>query len=88
MLSLALSRRPSLVDSDFGAEREQLDPGAEEGVQPALVGHALLHHFLLPRVLSSLLDGVCLGELGRKAQTIETQTKSSWATRSRPTFLA
>lgn len=49
-----------VVESGFGAEREQLDEGAEEGVQPALVGHALLHHFLLARVLSSLLNGVGL----------------------------
>lgn len=51
---------PSAVDSGFGAECEQLDEGAEEGVQPALVGHALLHHFLLARVLSCLFDGVGL----------------------------
>lgn len=49
-----------MVDSGFGAEREQLDEGAEEGVQPALVGHALLHHFLLARVLRCLLNGVGL----------------------------
>lgn len=49
------------VLSGFGAEREQLDEGAEEGVQPALVGHALLYHLLLTRVLSCLFDGVGLG---------------------------
>lgn len=46
--------------SGFGAEREQLDEGAEEGVQPALVGHALLNHFLLTWVLCCLLNGVGL----------------------------
>lgn len=46
--------------SGFGAKREQLNKGAEEGVQPALVGHALLNHFLLTRVLSCLLNGVGL----------------------------
>lgn len=51
---------PSPPHSGFGAEREQLDEGAEEGVQPALVGHALLNHFLLTWVLSCLLDGVGL----------------------------
>lgn len=50
----------SLPHSGFGAEREQLDEGAEEGVQPALVGHALLNHFLLTWVLSRLLNGVGL----------------------------
>lgn len=49
------------VTSGFGAECEQLDEGAEEGVQPALVGHALLHHFLLARVFSCLFNGVGLG---------------------------
>lgn len=51
-----------VASSGFGAEREQLDEGAEEGVQPALVGHALLHHFLLTWVLSCLLNGVGLGK--------------------------
>lgn len=49
------------VTSGFGAEREQLNEGAEEGVQPALVGHALLHHFLLTGVFSCLFNGVGLG---------------------------
>lgn len=49
------------VTSGFGAECEQLNEGAEEGVQPALVGHALLHHFLLARVFSCLFNGVGLG---------------------------
>lgn len=52
--------------SGFGAEREQLDEGAEEGVQPALVGHALLHHLLLTRVLSCLFDGVGLEKRTKK----------------------
>lgn len=56
--SLSLS---AVVGSGFGAEREQLDEGAEECVQPALVGHALLHHFLLAGVLGRLLNGVGLG---------------------------
>lgn len=63
-----------MVDSGFGAEREQLDEGAEEGVQPALVGHALLHHFLLARVLSCLFNGVGLEKRDRNTQTdAETQ---------------
>lgn len=48
------------VTSGFGAEREQLDEGAKEGVQPALVGHALLHYFLLTGVFSCLFNGVGL----------------------------
>lgn len=61
------------VVSGFGAEREQLDEGAEEGVQPALVGHALLHHFLLTRVLSCLFNGVGLEKWDN--YDAQTQTK-------------
>lgn len=70
LLSLFFENLPALLpslcrllaSSGFGAEREQLNEGAEEGVQPALVGHALLHHFLLTWVLSCLLNGVGLGK--------------------------
>lgn len=58
--SLALINSVYAVSSGFGAECEQLDEGAEEGVQPTLVGHALLHHFLLAWILSCLLNGVGL----------------------------
>lgn len=63
VLSLSLfflSSIPSVCRSGLGAECEQLDEGVEEGVQPALVGHTLLHHLLLPRVLSCLLYSVGL----------------------------
>lgn len=54
------------VTSGFGTECEQLNEGAEEGIQPALVGHALLHHFLLAGVFSCLFNGVGLGRGGRR----------------------
>lgn len=56
----------SSMHSSFGAECEQLDEGAKEGVQPTLVGHALLHHFLLARILSCLFNGVGLEKWGEK----------------------
>lgn len=59
-IALILYVPPFAVASGFGAEREQLDEGAKKGVQPALVGHALLHHFLLTWVLSCLLNSVGL----------------------------
>lgn len=63
-----------VAESGFGAEREQLNEGAEEAVQPVLVGHALLHHFLLARVLSCLLNGVGLGEWdGRRDNCNQTK---------------
>lgn len=65
-----------MVDSGFGAEREQLDEGAEEGVQPALVGHALLHHFLLARVLSCLLNGVGLEKWDGNTDDLKTHTRA------------
>lgn len=64
--------------SGFGAEREQLDEGAEERVQPTLVGHALLHHFLLARVLGRLLDRVGLRKgVDRKPETQVREQVSS-----------
>lgn len=64
---------PHEANSGFGAECEQLDEGAEEGVQPALVGHALLHHFLLARILGRLLNGV---GLRTQTQAALSQTQS------------
>lgn len=63
-----------MAESGFGAERKQLYEGAEEVVQPVLVCHALLHHFLLARVLSCLLNGVGLGEWdGRRDNCNQTK---------------
>ena len=62
----------SAVTSGFGAECEQLNEGAEEGVQPALVGHALLHHFLLAGVFSCLFNSVGLVGRGRGINTYST----------------
>lgn len=67
-----------MVDSGFGAECEQLDEGAKESVQPALVGHALLHHFLLARVLSCLFNGVGLEKWDRNTQTVTPRLKSGF----------
>lgn len=57
-----VSRVPGevLFLSGLRAEAHQVHEGGEEAVQPALVSHALLHHLLLPRVLSSLLHAVRL----------------------------
>lgn len=73
------------VTSGFGAEREQLNEGAEEGVQPALVGHALLHHFLLTRVFSCLFNGVGLGGGGGK-QTFRIMVELMSQNWCMPTF--
>lgn len=42
------------------AKGQQFDEGIEEGLQPALVGHTLLNHFLLAGIVCCLLDTVRL----------------------------
>lgn len=60
---------PGAPPSRFGTEAQQLHEGVEEALQPALVGHALLHHLLLAGVLSCLLNAVRL--LGKQQVTAE-----------------
>lgn len=53
--ALGASSPLSLLLSYFGAEGHELNEGVEKGFKPALIGHTLLHHFLLARVFRSLL---------------------------------
>lgn len=46
--------------SGLGAESQQASEGAIERVQPAVIGHTLLHHLLLPRVVCCLLHTATL----------------------------
>lgn len=57
---------PPPPSSGFGAEGQQVDEGVEEGLQPALVGHTLLHHLLLTRVFRCLLYTVRLGGIEKE----------------------
>lgn len=52
--------------SGLGTMAEQFHEGVKKAFQPALVGHALLHHLLLTRVLSCLLDVIRLFRRTRK----------------------
>lgn len=46
--------------SGLGTKAEQFHEGVKEALQPALVGHALLHHLLLAGIVRCLLNTVRL----------------------------